>query len=210
MLVIDELLKILTTLLGENGCAWDKEQTLRSMRSSLLEESCEAIDAIDSAQGLAIEEELGDLLFNSIFICLLAEKEGYTTFQGIVKMLNDKLIYRHPHIFGKGSHLSTSEEVLQQWDRLKALEVGKSTRESSLDGIPKALPALARAQKVFRKMKKQGFIPDLTEESSEEALLGSSLFKLVIEAENQSIEAEFALRQVLDGAEALFRMQEKK
>jgi tetrapyrrole methylase family protein / MazG family protein len=210
MLALEELLKTMFTLLGENGCAWDKAQTMLSMRSSLLEETCEAIEAIDSGDKFHIQEELGDLLFNAIFLCLLAEKEGCSQFQAIVHRLNEKLIYRHPHIFGDAKKLSNPDAVLEQWDKLKTKEQGKEMRESALDGIPKALPALARAQKVLKKMKRQGFTPNLVEGASQEVLLGHSLLKLVMEAQAHSIEAEFALRNVLDQAETAFRHHEKR
>ena len=209
MFAIEELLKIISTLLAENGCAWDKAQTMLSMRSSLLEETCEVIDAIDSGDKSHIQEELGDLLFNAIFLCFLAEKEGCATFQTIVQSLNEKLIYRHPHIFSEVNHIATPEAVLEQWDKLKTNEKGKEARESVLDGIPHSLPALARAQKILNKMKKKNFIPNFSEESSPEIQVGNSLLQIVKEAQAQSIEAEFALRHVLDKAEETFRSQEK-
>lgn len=209
MLEIEELLQIMKRLLGPNGCPWDQAQTMNSMRSSLLEESCEVIDAIDSDDHSHIKEELGDLLFNTLFLCLLAEKENKASLQEIVQHLNDKLIYRHPHVFGTGDKIATSEAVLEQWDKIKRTEKGKDTRESVLDGIPKALPSLARAQKVLKKMKKQQFTPNLQDQSSPETVLGNSLLKLVVEAQAQSIEAEFALRAVLEKAEAAFRLHEK-
>lgn len=207
---IENLLNILHTLLGENGCAWDRAQTMLSMRASLLEEACETIDAIDSGDKVHIEEELGDLFFNAVFLCLLAEKEKCSTLQNIVGKLNEKLIYRHPHIFGDSDNENpaTAEAVLEQWDILKAAEKGKDSRKSVLDGIPKALPALARAQKVFGRMKKQGVDPDLRDGSTPEMALGNSLLKLVVDAQAQGIEAEFALRNALDKAEAAFRAQE--
>ena len=209
MLEIENLLKTLNTLLGENGCAWDRAQTMLSMRPSLLEEACETIDAIDSGDKAHIEEELGDLFFNAVFLCFLAEKEKCCTLQSVVGKLNEKLIYRHPHIFGDVENLSTPEAVLEQWDTLKTTEKGKDSRKSVLDGIPKALPVLARAQKVLGRMKKQGIVPDFQDESTPEMTFGNSLLKLVAEAQAQGIEAEFALRNVLDKAEAAFRAQEK-
>lgn len=210
MLAIEELLKILSRLLGDNGCPWDRAQTMRSIRSSLLEEACEVIDAINSDDKTHIKEELGDLLFNSIFLCLLAEKESCGSFEEIVQALNNKLIYRHPHIFGEGPKLTNSEAVLEQWDKLKTTEKDKKTRQSVLDGIPQALPALARAQKVMKKIKKQGYEPDLTNCSTAEMAIGHSLLKLVIEAQFHSLEAEFALRHVLDKVEIDFRAKETK
>lgn len=210
MSVIEELLKTMDVLLGEKGCAWDKAQTMKSMRASLLEESCEVIDAIDSGDKPHIKEELGDLLFNTFFLCLLAEKEKLSTFQDIVQNINDKLIYRHPHVFGEASQLLTSDAVLEQWDKIKATEKGKSHRQSVLDGIPRSLPALAFAQKVLKKMKKQGFTPDTSDKSSSELAIGNTLIELVLQAEAENIEAEFALRNVLNKVENSFRSHEKK
>jgi tetrapyrrole methylase family protein/MazG family protein len=208
MSVLEELLKTLKTLLGPDGCAWDRAQTLSSIRASLLEETCEVIDAIDACDGPHIKEELGDLLFNALFLCLLAEKEHYGTFYEIVQGLNDKLIYRHPHVFGGKDQIATPEAVLDQWDQLKKTEKGKEKRQSALDGIPKALPVLARAQKVLKKMKKKGFVPAPLEEKSQEIAVGNSLLQLVLEAQVQSVEAEFALRNVLDQHETAFKAYE--
>lgn len=209
MLEFENLLKTLQTLLGENGCAWDRAQTMLSMRASLLEEVCETIDAVDSGDKVHIEEELGDLFFLAIFMCLLAEKEKCCTLGSVIKKLNDKLIYRHPHIFGEKENLLTPEAVLEQWDILKTVEKGKEVRKSVLDGIPKALPALAKAQKALGRMKKQGFSPDLSEQSTPEMVLGNSLLKLVVEAQAHRVEAEFALRNALDKVETAFRAQER-
>lgn len=208
MSILEEVLKTLKTLLGPDGCAWDKAQTLASVRASLLEETCEVIDAIDACDRAHIKEELGDLLFNALFLCLLAEKENYATFHEIVQGLNDKLIYRHPHVFGGKNQISTPEAVLEQWDQLKKTEKGKEMRRSALDGIPKALPVLARAQKVLKKMKKKGFSPIFVENASQEEEVGNALLELVIDAQSKSVEAEFALRNVLDKNEIAFKAYE--
>jgi len=208
MSILEEVLTTLKTLLGPDGCAWDRAQTMASIRASLLEETCEAIDAIDACDGVHIKEELGDLLFNALFLCLLAEKENYATFHEIVQGLNDKLIYRHPHVFGGKDQIASPEAVLDQWDQLKKTEKGKEMRQSALDGIPKALPVLARTQKVLKKMKKKGFVPNPLEEKSREIAIGNALLQLVQEAQSQSVEAEFALRNVLDQHESAFKAYE--
>lgn len=97
----DELIEIIDRLLGPDGCPWDKEQTLQSLRSSVLEEVCEVIEAIDLNDNAHIKEELGDLFFNTIFLCKIAEKEKRFTVTEILKELNEKLIRRHPHVFGE-------------------------------------------------------------------------------------------------------------
>lgn len=208
MSVLEEVVKTLKTLLGPDGCVWDRSQTLSSIRSSLLEETCEVIEAIEACDGAHIKEELGDLLFNALFLCLLAEKENYATFNDIVKGLNDKLIYRHPHVFGGTDQIATPEAVLEQWDHLKKNEKGKEKRQSALDGIPKAFPVLARAQKVLKKMKKKGFHPIHIQDPSQEIAIGNALLQLVAEAQSKSVEAEFALRSVLDRNEMAFKAYE--
>ena len=196
------LIYTLERLLAPDGCPWDREQTLQSMRSSLVEETFEVIEAIDLDDNHLIEEELGDLLFNAVFLCLLAEKEKRFTLQDALKHVVAKLIRRHPHIFG-GEQLKTSEEVLKQWDVIKQSEK-KGHRQSALDGIPKDLPALAKAQKFAKKLAKKQFVLQKKSLSPEEQA-GEELWKAVQYLEQQGIQAEQALRKRLVQIEAEFR-----
>jgi MazG family protein len=148
------LVEIMDRLLGENGCPWDKEQTLESLRPYLVEETYEVLDALSSGDPLHHREELGDLLFQIVFQSALRAREGAFDIDGVVKDISDKLVRRHPHVFGETQGVDTSAKVLKQWDEIKAAEKPKKKRV--LEGIP-AGPALARAQKIGAKCGKVGF-----------------------------------------------------
>jgi MazG family protein len=201
------LISTLERLLGPDGCPWDREQTLQSMRHSLVEETYELIEAIDLNDDRLIEEEMGDFLFLGVFLSLLAEKEHRFTLQDALKHVVAKLVHRHPHIFGEG-HLKTSEEVLKQWDEIKQKEK-EGKRTSALDGIPKDLPALAKAQKMAKKLKGKPFVlqkpADLPEDQA-----GETLWQRVQEMAKQGIQPEQALRKRLTQIETEFRNWEAK
>lgn len=202
------LIDTLDRLLAPDGCPWDREQTMQSMRHLLVEETFEVIEAIDLSDNRLMEEELGDLLFNVVFLCKLAEKEGRFTLQDALKHIVAKLIRRHPHIFGEGQ-LETSEEVLKQWEQIKKSEK-KGVRHSALDGIPKDLPALARAQKMVKKLKKLHFTSQVSQEVSPEEQVGEFLWRSVQDIAQQGIQAEQALRKRLAQIESEFRNWEQQ
>lgn len=205
----DELVAIIDRLLGPGGCPWDQEQTLEKLRPSVLEEACEVIDAIDLGDNHHIQEELGDLLFNALFFCKVAEKEKRLTTTDVIADLNEKLIRRHPHVFGDGAKLKNTGEVMKQWEELKKSEKTKTHRESIFDSLPKGLPALSRAQKMFKKMNKQE--PQAIETTDlfhDEKALGELLYRLTAQAEKKGLDAEHALRKTLAGIEKDFREKE--
>lgn len=211
-----DLLDIIDKLLGPNGCPWDREQTMKSIRSDLIEESCELVDAIDSDDNPHIQEELGDVMFLAAFMCKLAEKENRAKTETVLLNINEKLVRRHPHVFNGvvTMNVDTSSAVLKQWDAIKSTEKDKMHRKSILDSIPKGLPALARAKKVYSKVSDKGFsdlpkISNLPEFDSESAL-GRILFALVATAHEQGLDAEHALRQALVSVEGAFREFESK
>lgn len=208
----DELLQVLDTLLGPQGCPWDREQTLKSMRSSVLEETCELIEAIDLNDNEKILEELGDLFFNAVFFAKLAEKENRFKLDDVIDELRAKLIRRHPHVFGE-VNLNDTDAVIKQWEQIKGKEKGKEHRKSALDSIPKNLPALARAQKVVKKMRKAEFLDKTpvkeTQLFENEDDLGHVLLALVSKAEESGLNAEHALKKVLAEKERAFRSFEK-
>lgn len=210
-----DLLTVLDRLLHpELGCPWDKEQTMLSMRASVLEETCELIEAIDLNDAQHIEEELGDLLFNAIFLCRLAEKEGKSSLQSALANVTKKLIHRHPHIFGS-KEVTTSEQVLEQWDEIKSKDHTKSDRTSTLDGIPKGLPALARAQKMIKKMRKNNFSENGLSDGmakDEELQLGEKIYNLISDPIilGKRLDAEQALKRVLALQEEAFRKYEQE
>ena len=184
----NQLLAIVERLLAPNGCPWDREQTLMSMRGSLLEEANEVIEAINLDNNLHIEEELGDLFFNAVFLSKLAEKDHRFTLEQVLRHIAAKLIRRHPHIFGQEQVL-TSQEVLHQWDEIKKKEKPGS------DEIPTSFPALVRAQKII---KKKRHVP--LEASDDELKLGLELFELVRKCQEKGIDAEQALKRFLSQA----------
>lgn len=208
----DELVTVVDHLLGENGCPWDRKQTMKTIRSDVLEEVCELIEAIDLGDNEHIEEELGDLFFNVIFLSRLAEKEMRTKMQHALVGIKDKLIRRHPHVF-HDEVIENEKDLITRWNEIKKTEKGKEHRTSSLDGIPKGFPALARAQKVISKMEKVKFpelptaLDDLKFKTEEE--LGEFLFKVVYAAKTKGLHAEPALKNYLNTQELKFRSFEQ-
>ena len=192
--------------MGPDGCPWDREQTLVSMRESILEEACEVIEAIDEGSDMDLIEELGDLLYNIIFFCKLGEREGRFSTQEAIGRICDKLTLRHPHVFGDNK-LADSGAVMDQWEKIKKEE--KSHRKSLLDGIPKGLPALSRAYKIAGKMDRAGY--DVTEDQklfTSEEELGELLWELVRQARHRKINPEMALRKEMVNQERAFRDRE--
>jgi tetrapyrrole methylase family protein/MazG family protein len=140
---IDRLREIVAKLRAPEGCPWDREQTHATLKPHLLEECYELIDAIDDQDDEALLEELGDVLLQVVLHAQMATEEGRFDFDQIADRIADKLVLRHPHVFGENK-LSTSDAVLRQWDAIKRSE--KQERKSIIDGIPRTLPALAKAQ----------------------------------------------------------------
>ena len=204
-------------------CPWDREQTHRTLTRHLLEETYETLEAIDGLDGTAetighLEEELGDLLFQVFFHATLAAEEGWFTLADVARVIHDKLVHRHPHVFGS-VEADTAEEVLVNWEQIKKAEKGRS---SIMEGVPGELPSLLYAHKIQRKAASVGFdwddvdgaMPKIAEELDElqeaiasaverdiEAELGDLLFAVVNVARHLDIDPETALR----GASAKFR-----
>ena len=198
-----KLLDTSDTLLGPEGCPWDREQTLVSMRESILEEACEVIEAIDKGSDTDLIEELGDLLFNIVFFCKLGEREGRFTTADPIERICAKLIARHPHVFA-GKKVADVEGVISQWEKIKREE--KSDRESLMDGIPKGLPALARAYKIAGKMERAGCSEcDEVRLFDNEEELGELIWELVKQARKRKINPEIALRKEMVNQEKAFR-----
>lgn len=151
---IARLREIVAILRAPGGCPWDREQTHESIRGALIEECYEVIEAIDLGDDANLREELGDLLLHVVMHAHMASERGAFGLDEIIVEVCDKLVRRHPHVFG-GSSAETTGEVLTQWEQLKRAE--KPARESAIDGIPPALPALMRAQKVQKKAARVGF-----------------------------------------------------
>ncbi|MCF6156967.1 MAG: nucleoside triphosphate pyrophosphohydrolase [wastewater metagenome] len=151
-----DLTELMQKLRGKDGCPWDKEQSHASLKPHLIEETYEVIDAIDSEDPSQLKEELADLFFHIIFHCQIAKEKGTFDIEGVMALCLDKMTRRHPHVFGDAT-ATTPEEVLRQWDEIKKKEKGYEERKSVVDGLPKYLPALQKAQKVQKKAAKVGF-----------------------------------------------------
>lgn len=157
---LERLVDIIAVLRSENGCPWDREQTHRSLRPNMLEEAYEAVDAIDDNNIPNLREELGDVLLQVVLHAQIAKDEGEFDIEDVAKELSEKLIHRHPHVFGD-TKVSSTDEILSNWDKLKKEE--KTYRKSILDGISKSQSALMSAQKISKKVVKVGFEWDSVE-----------------------------------------------
>lgn len=151
----ETLLGIMRRLRGPGGCPWDAEQTHDSLKRYLLEETYEVIEAIDTGNAELLKEELGDLLLQPVFHAAIAEEEGRFTMAGVIAALCDKLVRRHPHVFGD-LEISDSEAQVANWEKIKKAEKGEE-RRSALAGVPPHLPALLKAQKITEKASRVGF-----------------------------------------------------
>lgn len=152
---IADLLKVMAQLRSPQGCPWDREQDHRSLRWHAVEEVYELMDAIDAGDDSEMEEELGDLLLQVVFHCQLARERGAFDFERVARHITDKLIRRHPHVFGD-TKVKNVDEVWANWEKIKKAEKHgtKHERPSGFDGIPKHLPALLRTEKLAKKARK--------------------------------------------------------
>ena len=222
-----KLVEIMEKLRSDVGCPWDKVQTHETLKKYILEETYELIEAIEKKDYEGIQEELGDLLLQIVFHSKIAKDEGKFDINDVIETISNKMIHRHPHVFGK-AFFETPEEVLSQWDDRKK-EEGK-LKESILDGIPLALSALVRAYKIQLRVAKIGFdwedvegaFSKLAEEINElkeavtskqkdkiEEEVGDVLFSIVNIARLLKIDPETALRKTNRKFEERFRKLEK-
>lgn len=209
---IRELLETMHQLLDpESGCPWDLQQTHKSLKGGLLEETYEALEAIDSENRESMAEEFGDLLIQLVFHGELADKQGAFSLADIAKGAKEKLIRRHPHVFC-GNSVSSAEEVKELWDRVKADERNaKGEKHTSvLEGIPRTMPALAFSQAILGRADREGqrYVPNMEleeliiewdntakdQQGRKEEALGALLLLLVEQSRKQGIDAEQALR----------------
>ncbi|HXH04678.1 MAG TPA: nucleoside triphosphate pyrophosphohydrolase [Candidatus Competibacteraceae bacterium] len=156
MAAIDELIELMTRLRDpENGCPWDRAQTYRTIVPYTLEEAHEVAEAIEREDYAELKAELGDLLFQVVFYAQMAKEEGRFDFEAVARAITDKMIRRHPHVFGDRSYASLDEQKAD-WERIKQTEKGGEP-QSVLDGVPASLPALTRALKLQKKAARVGF-----------------------------------------------------
>ena len=151
---MERLLGLMAALRAPDGCAWDREQTPATLKPQLLEEVYEVIDAIDSGSAGDLTEELGDLLLHVVFQAQIAREEGKFDFAAVANGISDKLVRRHPHVFGD-QKTDDPAKIVAQWNEIKKAE--KPERASALDGVPRALPALMRAEALQKKARHVGF-----------------------------------------------------
>lgn len=151
---LERLVDIVATLRSENGCQWDREQTHKSLRPNMIEEAYEAVDAIDDGDVANLREELGDVLLQVVLHSQIAKDENEFGIEDVARELSEKLIHRHPHVFGD-TKVSSTKDIIDNWDKLKKEE--KTYRKSILDGISKSQSALMSAQKISKKVVKVGF-----------------------------------------------------
>lgn len=151
---LEELIAVIAKLRAPDGCPWDREQTHYSLRPNMLEEAYEAVDAIDEDDMSHLREELGDVLLQVLLHSQIASENGEFDIEDVAKELKDKLIHRHPHVFGNAD-IKTSDDVKKAWDKLKAEE--KTDRISVMDGLSKGQAALIAAQKISKRAVKVGF-----------------------------------------------------
>ncbi len=159
---LSRLVEVMAKLLAPDGCPWDREQTLDTLRPFLIEESYEVLDALDRGDITGHREELGDLLMQVVFQAALRQAEGQFAIDDVVETIVEKLVRRHPHVFGApgASDVTTASEVLTQWEQIKASEkqaAADGAPARTLAGVPGGLPALARAQKLGSKAGRVGF-----------------------------------------------------
>ena len=153
---LSKLIKITDTLMGEDGCPWDKVQTRESLKPYLVEETYEVLDALDANDPEKIKDELGDLLYQILFHSKISSLKGEFNFRDVIDNLSEKMVRRHPHVFKEGE-LNTPDQVVKQWEEIKRNEKNQANQKSILDNIPKNLPSLLRAQKLQKKAAKEGF-----------------------------------------------------
>ncbi|MHB0998780.1 MAG: nucleoside triphosphate pyrophosphohydrolase [Armatimonadota bacterium] len=224
----EKLVEIMARLRGEGGCPWDREQTHESMKKYLIEETYEAVDAIDDGDMDELRGELGDVLLQILFHSQIAGENSIFDIDDVVDGISAKLIHRHPHVFGD-TQVDDADEVLKRWEQIKLKEKGYESRTSVLDGVPRMLPALSKALDISKKAAGTGFewpnieaVLDKVEEEIRELKqelhtgnneriseeIGDLLFTVVNVARWKKIDPEDALRTMIDRFSSRFRQIE--
>ncbi len=208
---IGELLRIMARLRSPGGCPWDREQDHQSLRWHAVEEVYELMDAIEMRDDHELEEELGDLLLQVVFHCQLAKERGAFNFETVARHIADKLVRRHPHVFGQ-TKVKNVEQVWTNWEKIKKAEKHGTARAraSALDGIPKHLPALLRAEKLLKKAQRAGLASKPRRRGLPRAALGKRLFELASLAQARGWSAEDLLRAETRRQERAWRRRETR
>ena len=205
----DDLVRITQILRSKDGCPWDREQDHHSVRTCLIEETYEVVEAIDKEDAVLLREELGDLLFQILFHAQIEDEKNVFDMQDVVSDISAKMVHRHPHVFGS-VQVGNSREVLQNWEAIKTEEKQRNTLAEKLRAIPPMMPALMRAAKVGKKLDRAN---DVTPQeqiarletklhaigenitNGKEAEIGALLFSVTDLARSLGVDAEHALMQ---------------
>lgn len=209
---INDLLAVMARLRSPTGCPWDREQNHMTLRTHAVEEVYELMDAIEAGDDPEMAEELGDLLLQVVFHCQLARERGAFDFEQVARRITDKLLRRHPHVFGDVK-VKDVDEVWANWEKIKHAEKHgtKHARPSALDGIPKHLPALARAEKLVKKARKAALFEGAKKSvGAAKQKLAAELFELAAAAQIKGWSAEELLREEVKRRELALRKSEAK
>jgi len=209
---IEELLTVMAKLRSPQGCPWDREQDHLTLRRHAIEEVYELIDAIEARDDHEMAEELGDLLLQVVFHCQLARERGAFDFEKVTRHLVDKLIRRHPHVFGS-TKVKDVDEVWTNWEKIKKAEKQgtRHERPSVLDGIPKHLPALLRVEKLVKKARKAKLLAEKqASHRASKSAVAKELFELASYAQSRGWTAEELLMGETKRREKMFRRLERR
>ena len=209
---INDLLAVMARLRSPTGCPWDREQDHQTLRFHAVEEVYELLDAIEAGDDHEMAEELGDLLLQVVFHCQLAGERGAFDFEQVARTITEKLIRRHPHVFGDVK-VKNVDQVWANWEQIKRAEKQgtKHERPSALDGIPKHLPALLRAEKLVKKARKARLLAESkTARKISKTELAQQLFGLAEAAQARGWSAEELLRSETKRRERAWRKAEPK
>lgn len=207
---IDQVLDVMAKLRSPEGCPWDREQDHMTLRFHAVEEVYELMDAIEAGDDHEMIEELGDVLLQVVFHCQLARERKVFDFDAVCNRLVEKLIRRHPHVFGE-SNARSVDAVWAQWEQIKNAEKQgtKHHRGSALDGIPRHLPSLLRAEKLVKKARKAKLLNGKLRAGLRKKSIAESLFDLAAAAQKQGWSAEELLRGEVRRRERALRAKEK-
>ncbi len=211
----EDLIDIVKTLRGENGCPWDMEQTHQSIKHNVIEEGYEFIEMLNAENWEKVADESGDLLLQIVFHAQIGKENGEYEIDDVINAVCEKLIHRHPHVFGDFK-AETSDEVLEKWSQIKREDRGQTTISQDMEGVSKALPSLMRAEKIQGKAQKDGYVfgepLSVAENISNlinlsvaandteiaEKYIGKMLFEAVAVAGKMGIDAETALSRHIE------------
>jgi uncharacterized protein YabN with tetrapyrrole methylase and pyrophosphatase domain len=208
---VGDVLEVMRRLRAPDGCPWDREQNHHTLRRHAIEEVYELIDAIEADDDLEMAEELGDLLLQVVFHSQLARERGAFDFDAVCRRLVEKLVSRHPHVFGD-VQVANVDQVWANWEKIKHAEKHgtRHQRDSALDGIPKHLPALLRAEKLLKKARKAKLVAEAPPKRRAKSALAKELFALAREAQARGWSAEELLCDEIKRQEKQLRRVEKR